>query len=341
MDTYVEDQGVLFKDVFVHFSEVDKEPAANRLDDDLLKRAERSLDSHTPRQLLWRVLQTGEELLQVLQQDPTPLTRLLERSVRLIPFDELKTTISTAKLEEGLRSPSVPVQLLCLAYLTKAADRPSGAAFVAASSSLVQLLITTWLSVESTEVSERALECIVALLGVDSPNNLTVVPSDPTPGAAHGQGLLWRRIFHDAEVYSLLFLWTSLVKSNHELTTIKGRQAVTISQARLFDFVAQVAQLDWVEITATALPNVEAVFIKQDDDAQAQPYGGLLRYVASGMIDQSDYLMEVLRQDFFLKLLKIVEEGGSTTHFPPRMLQAIQQEAGIDTLPFETDGLHL
>ncbi|RMZ83568.1 hypothetical protein DV738_g891, partial [Chaetothyriales sp. CBS 135597] len=343
MDTYVEDQDALFKDVFAHFSEVNKQPAATQLDADLLKRAERSLDSHTPRPLLWRVLQTGEELLKALQQNPTPLTRLLERTVQLIPFDELKTAISTAELEEALQSPSVPVQLLCLAYLTKAADRPSGAAFVAASSSLVQLLVTTWLSAESTEVSERALECIVALLAVDSPSTLTVVPPDPTPGAAQGQGLLWRRIFHDPDVYSLLFLWTSSVRSNHDLSTKKGRQAVTISQARLFDFVARVSQIDWVEITSTALPRVEEVFINQGaHGAQAQPYGGgLLRYVASDMISESDILMEVLRQDFFTKLLNALEEGGSTTRLPPRMLQAIQQAAGVDTLPSETNGLHL
>ncbi|RMD43126.1 hypothetical protein DV735_g2057, partial [Chaetothyriales sp. CBS 134920] len=343
MDTYVEDQDVLFRDVFAHLSEVNQQPAAKQLDADLLKRAERSLDSHTPRPLLWRVLQTGEELLKALQQDPTPLTRLLERTVQLIPFDALKTAISTAKLEEGLQSPSLPVQLLCLAYLTKAADRPSGAAFVAASASLVQLLVTTWLSSESTEVSERALESIVALLAVDSPGTLTVVPSDPAPGAAHGQGLLWRRIFHDPEVYSLLFLWTSSVQSNHNLDTKQGRQAVTISQARLFDFVARVAQLDWAEITSTALPKVEAAFIKQNaGDARAQPYGGgLLKYVASDMISQSDILMQVLRQDFFMKLLTGLEEGGSKTRLPPRMLQAIQQEAGVDTLPSETDGMHL
>lgn len=337
MDTYVEDQDALFTELFSHLQKVETDGVA--LDEDILKRAERSLDTSTPNSTLWQLLRTGEALLQILQQDPRPLTRLLQRDISLIPFDELKQTISAQKLEEGLNSPSIPVQLLCIAYLQKAADTPSGASFVAASSDLVQTLLTLWLTSENTEVAERALEAIEALLAVDSTNSVTVLSAGGHLGEAQGQGLLWRRIFHDAQVYTLLFEWTSLSTTQRDITTKKGLHLITISQGRLFDFIARVASLGWATVTTSSLPNIESKYTTgQGDD---QPYGGLLRYAASYMIDPSDVLMEVLRQDFFVKLLGIVE----TTHsqsISPRLLEAIQHDAGLETTKGSEDaGLHL
>jgi hypothetical protein len=324
MDVHVEDSSKLFPQVFSHLQNVEKHPDTP-LDEDLLRRAERALDASTERRLLWELLQNGEEMLQSLTQNPRYLTRLLERVVLLIPFDDLRTAITPSKLEEGLNSPSIPIQLLCLAYFTRASDSPSGASYIASSSSLVQTLIELWLSVESTEVSERALECIVALLAVDSPDSSTFVAADSGVGEAQGQGLFWRRLFHDIQVYSLFFLWTSLRKSKYDLKTKKGQQQVTISQARLFDFLSRTAVLDWAMITTSTLPQVEAEFVP--DLGGSQPYGGLLAYAAAHMIDGSDFLMEVLRKDFFLKLLVAVQEDNSQ-QVPPRLLEAIEREAG-------------
>ncbi|KAJ9647387.1 uncharacterized protein PV06_00103 [Exophiala oligosperma] len=339
MDTIVENKDVLFPQVFSHLAEVEAQPATVLLDEELLRRAERSLDASTSRDLLWRLLATGEKLLQILQQEPRPLTRLLERNVSLLPFDELKGTISTEKLQEGLTSPSISVQLLCLAYLQKAADSPSGASFVAASSPLVQCLLTIWLSSESTEIAERCLEAIEALLAVDSHSSFTVVSTKDRLAEAQGQGLLWRRIFTDPQVYSIMFEWTSLRVSNRDVKTKKGMQLVTISQARLFDYIARLANYDWAAISTTTLPAVESRFMGEGVDDQ--PYGGLLRYAASHMIDQRDILMEVLRQDFFMKLLAVIQEGNPQS-VPPRLLEALQNQAGIDpTKDDERNGVHL
>jgi hypothetical protein len=338
MDAYIEDQDILLNEVLAHMQQVEGEPGDTKLDEDLFKRLERSLDTRTPQKLLWNLLQKGEILLQTLQQDPRPLTRVLERTVLLIPFEELKSAISAKKLEEGLNSPSVSIQILCLAYLTKAADSPSGAAWVAASSSLVQVLFTVWLSVESTEVSERASECIIALLAVDSPKSSTVLVAGNTVGEAQGQGLMWRRVFQDPQVYSLMFFWTSFTRSKHDLSTKKGRQQVGISQGRLFGWLAQVAELSWGAITTSHLPDVERQFVR--DEGTTQIYGGLLGYAASNMVDKTDVLMEFLRQDFFMKLLKIAEEG-SEQNVSPRLLEAIQHDAGVEQAEQELSGMHL
>lgn len=338
MDQLVEDRNVLFKDVQTHLTKVRDNPETT-LDEELLRRASRNADTRLPRATLWQLLNTGETTLQTLQQDPRPLTKLLEQVVLALPFEELKDTITPAKLEDGLKSPVPAIQLLILSYLHKAADLPSGAAFVAASPSLSEVLITTWLATESTEVSDRALDTIVALLDVDSPNTSTYIVAQSASGEAHGQGLFWKRIFQDTQVYSSLFQWTSLTDSKHELTTKKGRDNATISQGRLFDFIARIAHIDWVQITTSTLPEIEKTYIK--GNATAQPYGGILRYAATDMIDQKDYLMEVLRQDFFMKLLAVAEESNKKG-VSPRLLTAIQQGAGVsEAQPSNGDGVHL
>lgn len=338
MDAVVENQDVLFPEVFSHLQSV--ESNAIPLDEELLRRAARSLDGSTSKLILWRLLDTGEKLLQTIQQDPRPLTRLLERDISLIPFDELKQSISTDKLEQGLQSLSSSIQLLCLAYISKAADTPSGASFVASTSTLVQTLLNIWLSTEDTEIADRALDVIEALLLVDNTKNVTVIVSGEHVGEAQGQGLLWRRIFHDAAVYAILFEWTSLVRPKRDVKTKKGLHLVTISQGRLFDFIARLAQLDWSAITTSSLPSIESQYMQED--GIDRPYGGLLRYAASHMIDRGDILMEALRQDFFVKLLGVVEEKNPRS-VSPRLLEAIQQGAGMESTKKESEdnGMHL
>lgn len=338
MDGIVEDTEKLYQEVLAHLDQVKQHPTSVLLDEELLRRAERNVDVHTPHETLWRLLSTGEDSLQALQQDPRPLTKLLEQVVISIPFDELKQHISAEKLQQGLLSPSPPIQLLILAYLHKAADLPSGAAFVACNPELAKVLTETWLSCTSTEVADKALDVLTALLTVDSPSTTTFISTRAQSGEARGQGLLWRRLFEDCDVYNLLFAWTSLTRSKHDTSTKKGRQQVTISQGRMFDFLARVAPVDWARITTSSILDIEKNYIKTS--AEERPYGGLLRYAATDMIDSNDILMEVLRQDFFMRLLGVVEENGRQG-VSPRAFQAIQQAAGATDVVNTDDGLHL
>lgn len=334
----MEDAEKLHQEVIIHLNQVRHDPATVLLDEELLRRAERNTDRRTPREILWRLLSTGEDLLAVLQQDPRPLTKLLEQVVVSIPFDELKKHISAEKLEQGLLSPSAPIQLLVLAYLQKAADLPSGAAFVACSPTLTKVLTETWLSTTNTEVADKALDVLTALLTVDSPSTTTFVVAHEGSGEALGQGLLWRRLFEDSDIYILLYAWTSLTQSKHDISTKQGRQQVTISQGRMFDFLARIASVDWARITTSSILNVEKKYIKTS--ANEEPYGGLLRYAATDMIDLNDILMQVLRQDFFMRLLGVVEENGRRGVSTQEFL-AIQQAAGTTDSINTEDGLHL
>jgi hypothetical protein len=359
MTAHLENPDTLFREVFSHLSDL-QQTTSTPLNDDLLRRAGHAVDSSTPRATLWQLLKTGEGLLSSITTDPQPLTRLLQRVVESIPFDELQTNLTPEKLVDGLRAPSNAIQLLCIAYLTRAASRPSGAAWVATSAELSQQLLTTWLGSESAEVAERAQECLVALLEVDSPDSTTFASSVQSGGsfqaasrvassgnAAQGQGLFSRRIFYDPACYILFFSWTTLAStSSHDLETKKGRSQVSISQARLLDFLPKVALFDFASISTSTLPEVERPFLRRGNASvqpQESPYGGLLKYAARHMIDKEDFLMEVLWREFFEKLFAVVQEGSVSRRVPSKMLEAIAYDAdgGQGANGTNGDGIHL
>lgn len=230
---------------------------------------------------------------------------------------------------------------------------------------LVRCLIVTFLCVESTEVVERAGEVVLGLLSVDSEDAVTVVSSGDGDesgsgsgglGEVKGQGLMWRRVFLDLEVYGLLFEWTSLVegRGKWDLSTKKGRYAASLSQGRLFDFVAGVARLDWRVVGTSVYGDVEGRFYYSKSSSASATgggggrgernegvYGGLLKYAATGMIDSDDYLMEVLRRDFFVKLLHVIDEENSKG-VSSGLRRAIQDGAGVRQEEQSlTNGMHL
>ena len=341
MDAFKEDPDKLLPPLLAHLSAVESSPTLT-LDADLLKRGERSLDFSTPQSKLLQVLGSGERLLPNLQQDPTPLTRLIERAVSLIPFEILQPLIPSDKLEDGLQSPLVvtqpvsPVQLLCLAYLMRASQTPSGAAFVATNEPLSRCLFEVWLLDENTEVADRALEVIVALLIVDHPESNTLIGAE----MAHGQGLFWRRVFHDRALYTFIFESTRGKETPRDvqgLRTAKQRQGMPgITQARLFDFISRVATLDWAPMTATAFREFEEAYY----GLTASEDGGLLCYAAMHMIDKNDIVMVALRQELFVNLMETIEKAQIGVN--GRLIETIREESGVQKEDLNGDGgLHL
>lgn len=341
MDGVKEDSDVLLPPLFAHLSAVESSPTT-ALDAELLRRAERSLDFSTPQLKLLQVLGSGERLLPSLQQDPTPLTRLIEKAVSLIPFEVLQPLIPSEKLEDGLQSPLRaahpvgPVQLLCLTYLMRASQTPSGAAFVATDESLSRCLIEVWLLDENTEVADRAQEVIVALLEVDHPQSNTMIGS----GMAQGQGLFWRRIFHNRALYTFIFEATRGILSARDeagLRTSKQQSGMPgITQARLFDFIARIAPLDWLPMTSTIFRDFEEQFYALKPAEE----GGLLCYAALHMIDKDDIVIVALRQELFVNLMETIDKAqGNVSN---RLIETIRTESGVqadDTNGVE--GLHL
>ena len=330
-----------YREVLEHLHKLARNPEKVKLNIYLLKDVDNGLDGATPSKILWGLLSAGQHSLQLIQEEPRPLTRLLERSVALLPFDELKDTISVATLEEGLKSLSPSIALLCLAYLRKASERPSDAAWIGATPSLVNSLITVWLSTASTEIAERSLDAIVALLLVDHPSRSTVVMSQGQVGEAQGQGLFWRRIFQDPEIYTLLFHWTSFRSSRYNEMSKQSVQQATISQARLFDFIVKVAEIDSSEITKSRHPCIETQYGDPEGRSRHRQ-ASLLHYSASEMVDLTDPLMEVLRHDFGMRLIAVIDNQHDQARAQPQLLETIKEDFGdIDGSGQTARGMHL
>lgn len=331
-----------FHELLAHLAEVEHDPEHTRLNDNILGDAQNKLSSTTPRDVVWSILATGERLLEIIQEDPRPLTRLLEVDISFISFDEIRESIPLDKLVHGFLSPLPSIQILCLAYLHKAADSPSSVAWVGSTASLVNVFVTTWLTSDSTEVAERALETLISLLEVDHVDQISVVQEGGLKGEAQGQGLLWRRLFRDPEIYALFFRTTSFKSLAHREPTKQAIHKITTSQGRLFDFIARVAALDWREITHSHFPDVETRY--SQSEAQESPGGiSLLQYAAVDMVDSTDPLMSILRTDFFGKLLSTIEEGKGQQDVPPKLLEAMKEEIGenIENPSRPAEGMHL
>jgi len=244
-------------------------------------------------------------LLRASPHDLEPLVRLLSEAVEFVTFGDLQDSIPVDVVTEGLSSPSPSVQNLALSYLKKAAESPSGAAFVANDDALVKALIKVFLTSKSTDIGgTKALGAILALLSVDNPDNVITVSSDGSIGQTNGQGLLWRRVFHDEEVYGLFFRFTSVDDVRHEFTMLQ----ITTAQARLLDFVYEAAKISWDAIHDSTKPDPQT-----SSRARSGACGrerSLLRYVALNMVDRTDPLMKNILLDFFTKILELKSPAG-------------------------------
>jgi DNA mismatch repair protein HSM3, N terminal domain len=289
-----------------HLKKLQEDPKNERLSTSLVDQSRLLL--HRPDLRPSHVVELARLTLTLLrssQDDLEPLVRLLSDVLKLVAFDDLQDSIPVEVVTEGLSSPSPHTQNLGLSYLKKAAESPSGAAFVANDDALVKALVQLFLTSESADIGgTRALEAILSLLSVDNPDTVTTVIDNGSTGQTSGQGLLWRRIFHDEEVYHLFFCFTSTGNSSHDLS----KSAVTTAQARLFDFVSEVAKMRWDAIHDTTRSELHSSFKTKDiADAHEQ---SLLQYATFKMVDRTDPLMTNILVDFLTKLLELKNPAG-------------------------------
>lgn len=244
-------------------------------------------------------------LLRTSQHDLEPLVRFLSDAIELVSFDDLRTSIPVEVVTEGLSSAVPAIQGLSLSYLKTAAQSPSGAASVANDAALVRGLIKVFLTSKSTDIGgTKALETILLLLSVDNPEEVTTVSNNGAVGQTSGQGLLWRRIFHDDNIYGLFFQFTSDQDAGHDLS----RSDITTAQARLLDFVSGIAKMRWDAIHDSKRPYIQA--------SSSSPFRGnvrersLLKYATLTMVDRTDPLMTNILVNFLTTLLQLKSPAG-------------------------------
>ena len=280
-----------FPAVKSHLDQVLQDPSI-RLDSTLLDKLKIELTENVDRVVPATLLTQIPQLLPVLQEDPTPLTVLGTRATAYISFADLRSVDPPVNFIAGFKAPSPPINLLALSLLEKAGQVPSDAAIVAGDSDLVASLVELWLSTSSIEVSQAALDTIWALLEIDLASPLENGASD----SAGGQGLVWRRMFTDKDVYGLLF---SLCSLSEDGPGSLPKREKTVAQGRLMGLLVKAGKVRWDIITTSQVSEVESKY--QSDS--------LLHFAACQMVDKSDVLMHMTLLNFFHDMLGIDAPG--------------------------------
>lgn len=285
-----------YDEVKAHLQHVLDDPSTP-LDISLIDKLKLELTETTDRRVPSTLLTLISQLLPVLQEDPTPITTLGIKATVYFSFTDIRSVEPPIDFIAGFKAPSPPVNLLALALLRKAGRVPSDAAIVAGDPELVASLVEFWLTTTSTAVAQAAFDALWALLEIDLASPLengthTHVAEDSTGG----QGLFWRRVFTDKNVYGRLFSLCSL--TNNEPGGRPQRER-TVSQGRLMGFIVKAGHLRWDLISSSQVPEIEAKY-----DASS-----ILHFAACRMVDKSDFLMHMTLLNFFRDLLDIEAPG--------------------------------
>jgi hypothetical protein len=177
---------------------------------------------------------------------------------------------------------------LVLTLLEKATHRPADAAQVASMLDTMLALVKLWLRTNDTGIASQASKLLLDLLKVDQ--QIVTDPDGHIPDG--GQGLVWKRIFGDRNVYGTIFEACSL--SGPSSIKLSKNQR-TLAQARLMEWLPTVGAMDWSAISRSHHPDVESAYGVSE---------GLLEFAALRMVDyKDDVLMHRCLIDFYSDLL--------------------------------------
>ncbi|CAI7618716.1 unnamed protein product [Penicillium discolor] len=278
-------------------STFDAENPSTALDIPLIDKLKLQLVESTDPAVPATLLSQIAVLLPVLQEDPTPITTLGIRATAYFTFTDLQSIDPPINLVAGFKAPSPPINLLALSLLAKAGQKHSEAAVVAGDSDLVASLVELWLSTSSGEVAQAALDTLWALLEVDVANHLENGEYKHSGDESHtGQGLLWRRVFTDKDVYGLLFGLCSL---ESDAPGDLSKRERTLAQGRLMTLLVKAGKLRWDIISTAQVPEIEAKYQSSS----------LLHFTTCHMVQVSDVLMHMTLLNFFRELLEIDGPG--------------------------------
>lgn len=205
-----------------------------------------------------------------------------------------------------------------MTVLEKAARSPGDTAILSIMKGVVEEFLRTWLSTPHVEVGEKATQALGDLLDVDCDrrsittkmNGLEITKNRPA-----GQGLLWRRIFQDGEIYGLIFELCSFETTGTGVGQLDERQK-SLAQARLLRVLPRLSALDFHTVSHTNFPDIERQYGIPEGEQ------GLLWFAATDMVNkEEDMLMHITIIDFFAEFLETM----STTDISQPTMDYIQK----------------
>ena len=176
---------------------------------------------------------------------------------------------------------------MVLSLLEKATYRQSDIDIVAGRADIVSCLVKLWLCTPDTAVAGRAHDVLVELMLADEEGNTS------SDGEILDEGLMWRRILRDRDIYGSIFSICSLSTVGQEGQL--SRREKTISQARLLDMLLKI---DSSPVRTSQIPDIEQRFGVNE--------GGLLHFAAIHMVDyREDVLMHMTLIEFYASYLRL------------------------------------
>ncbi|CCU81969.1 hypothetical protein BGHDH14_bgh03768 [Blumeria hordei DH14] len=258
------------------------------------------------------------KILPTYQRDPSILVSLTTKLLQPLQFTETLIAASEHDICHALQSTYPSSAILGIMIISKAAHSPSYTTILSNMKSPLTTFFYTWLSTPHVSVGEAATKALGDLLetdcdGTNKPSelnheggNATVMRKKPP-----GQGLLWRRLFYDFDIYSLFF---SLCGPAHVETLgqpgLDPRQR-SLAQSRLLQLLPRLAMLDLYTLIHSPFPVTV--------DKQDTPLPALLPFAAEQMVDKSDTLMHMTLVHFYEDLLILM----SRYILPPSTLSYI------------------
>lgn len=243
------------------------------------------------------ILQTSSVAFQ-LKRDPSTLLTFLKKLLKPYVFSDILALQPSLDLVAGLRLDAQPYNDLTLCILDKAADSPGDAAVVATMPQLIYGLVNLWLRTPNIGIADKAGQIIQKFLGIDIEDEEV-----PVHGVGNcltgGQGLFWRRLFGDRDIYGLIF--TICDRDDHSVEDLTAKTK-SLAQARLMDFAPHVGKLDWAYLAGSHHEDIEAAHKLKPGDQ------GFLDFIALKMSDyETDVLIHISLIQFYAKLISLAK----------------------------------
>lgn len=287
--------------------------------------------------LIPRLLPVLTQILLSYPKDPAVLASLSLKLLKYVPFTQALTLASEEALILALKSPAPSANLLALTIIHKAIRSPGDTAILSIMQGVVLQYITTWLSTPHVEIGERATQALGDLLEVDCDHRNSAELTTKLSGLQlssrmpPGQGLLWRRVFQDRQIYEKILELCSPKTTGDRDGQLDERQK-SLAQGRLLRVLPRLAALDFGAVTHSKFTSIEAEY---DLDAGREEEG-LLPFAALHMVDKKDMLMHYTLIDFIAELLRSMSMTDLSKSKLDYLANMTKEVAGGDQTMYQT-----
>lgn len=286
-----------------------------------------------------RLLPKIATILRTYRLDPLPLCTLAIKLLQATTFTQILTISSESDIVDALRSPAPSARALAMSILAKASATPSEVSILAASSPLVTEFLTCWLSSPQVEIGESGVRILVELLETDCelpPVTLPLADDRPRTDLMRrrvpGHGALWRRLFEDRDIFSLLI---DLCEGKPFGDDVKQR---SLAQGRILRVIPRLAVIHFSALTRSYHPDL----LPRPNDRAASPTpDSFLHYVTLRMVDREDRLMHLSLIDYIETLVCAGRLAQHSPYTVEVMRGLLRELAALDpTLTRPLNSLH-